>query len=375
MYLASTMKFFTNKFFIFGVLLLLAISIPLTLFFVRRQQDLRSSAAPTTTLAISPTSQTASAGEEVTVEVTVDPGENFVSFVEFSVVYDATYLEALSIDPNTDAFPLILGGPTITAETASMSVGIGSDVTKAIQQPTTVATIRFRTVAPTGGTPTQVIFETDVQALSLSIDDQPGENVIANTSPATITILGDSTPSPTPTSPPQASPTPLPSSTPAPTATPLPSPTPVAANQAPVCTGLTASPSPSGAIPFTVDLTAVGSDPDGLISKATFNFGDGDVADVFDGLQTQSVSVLQSHTYANLGSYTATVIFTDNSGSISQACTIVLTATDGGGGSIPTSTPLPTKPPIADPGGLLETVGIAGAVVVTIIGGALLLTL
>src|SRR5690606_28079350 len=120
------MSFFRNKYFLLGVLLLVAIAIPLTIYFVQRQQDLRSSAAPTSNLTFEPTSQTVGVGEEFEVKVMVDPGENFVSFVQFDAQFDPQYVKVLSVEPNIDTFPLALEGPNIGQQNAQLAVGIGS---------------------------------------------------------------------------------------------------------------------------------------------------------------------------------------------------------------------------------------------------------
>ncbi len=367
------MSFFRNKYFLLGILVLIAVAIPLTIYFVQRQQDLRSRAAPSSNLTFTPSSQSVNVGDAFTLEATVDPGENFVSFVQFSVTYDPAYLEVVAIEPNIAAFPLTLDGPTITDGSASISVGIGSDVTKAIQTPTTVATVRFQALAATGTTPTNITYTTGTtQVLSLSADDQPGENVLSSATPAQVTILdgGNTTPTPTVSIPPTT-----------PTVTPPPvTPTPEQTS-VPTCTVLSVSPSTNGVAPFPVNFTAQGSD-DALITKATFNFGDGGVQDLFQGLNAQTVTAQISHTYQTQGSYTASVTFTDNQGGVSQSCTQVIQVTNGSGGSSgstgsgsATTTPLPTKPPIAQPGGIVETVAIGGGVILALLGGILLFAL
>jgi len=373
------MNFFRNKYFLLGILLLLAIAIPLTIYFVQRQQDLQSRAAPTSNLTFTPATQSVNVGDEFDLEVSVDPGQNFVSFVQFDATFDPQFIEVTAIEPNINAFPLTLEGPTIGAGSAQIAVGIGADVTQAIQTPTTVATVRLKALAETGSTPTQVNFvTTDTQVLSLSVDDQPGENVLSNATPAQITILagGDVTPSPSPSVSPSISPTVTKAPT-SPTPTQVPTEAP---NAAPQCTALTVSPSNSGVAPFAVNFTAEGSD-DELVTKATYNFGDGDVQDVFDGLNAASVTSQTSHTYQNQGSYTASVTFTDNQGSISQSCTQIIEVSLGTGGDTgtgsesATTTPLPTKPPIDSPGGVIETVAIAGGVLLAILGGILFFAL
>lgn len=382
------MNFLRNKYFLLGVLLLLAIAIPVTIYVVQQQQELRSRAAPTSNLTITPSTQTVAVGDAFTVDVSVDPGQNIVSYVQFDATFDPQFVEVISIEPNTSSFPLTLEGPNIGNGSAQLAVGIGGPnqgnaATGAIQTATTVATINLRALAETGTTPTEVGFvQSDTQILSLSVDDGPGENVLSSATPAQITIQAGSGVTPSPSVSPSVSPSISPSVAPA---TPTPTPT-VAPNSAPQCTSLSVSPANSGVVPFSVNFTAEGSD-DGLITKATFNFGDGDIQDVLDGLSASTVSTQQSHTYQNQGSYTVSVTFTDDAGAISQQCTQIIEVTAGTGApggdtgdtgtdtGTPSATPLPTKPPIADPGGVIETVAIAGGVILTIVGGILIFAL
>jgi hypothetical protein len=109
--------------------------------------------------------------------------------------------------------------------------------------------------------------------------------------------------------------------------------TPVASG--PSCSSLTINPSAQGTAPYTVNLTVNGQDNASTISKVTFDFGDGQTQDVTDsaGIGTNSISVLQSHIYNNPGSFTATAVLTDASGSISSVgnCSVTITVNNGSG--------------------------------------------
>lgn len=78
------------------------------------------------------------------------------------------------------------------------------------------------------------------------------------------------------------------------------------------------------------------SDPDGSIASYSWDFGDGN----------STTTANPSHSYASVGSYTATLVVTDNEGATASDSATV-TVTDGGGGSLedacavegPTTTP------------------------------------
>ena len=356
------MKPSSKQFFLIGILVLLLITIPLTLFFVKQQQDLRSSAAPSSNLSLTASKSTVTVGEKFTLDIILDPGQNIPSFVKFSLQFDPQKVTVTQITPDTQNISVTLAGPTIKSGTANVEFGInkaltGYDPNQDITQPFKVATIEVQAKQKTD-TPTQIAFDFPggTQVLSIATDDSPGENVLVNATPALITILdGTVTVSPTPT---VAPPT-------------------VAPNTVPICTNLTVTPA-SGSAPLVSQFTATGNDPDGQITKATFAFGDGQVVDVTAGLGTKSVSVQQSHTYTAAGSHSATVIFSDNKGGVSIACTqsVVTTASanqSSGGQISPTSapaapTPIPTLPPSESIG---TAIGIGGAIILTVIGGIL----
>src|SRR3989344_3436859 len=330
------MKILTNKYFIFGNLFLLLISIPVTLFFIKKQQDLRSKAAPTSKLFFSPESpNTSSQCSSFTIDAMLDPGSNVVSIVDFYIKYDHTKLDVLEIKESA-AFPVVVRPTSITSGETNMSVSVGSDVTKAVQTVSKVATITFR---PKTAGSAQIQFDSErSRVFSLATSDEPTEDVLSLVNPAN-----------------------------------------------------------SGSAPFSVLFTAKGNDPDGMIAKTTFNFGNGEVKDVTDGMNLKNVSVQTNHTYQNGGTFGATVTFTDDGGTISQSCAQTITVTGASGSA--TATPVPTSgtgtgsgqnatptltgstsaptavPTIPPTGNISKTLGIVVAVILTIIGGFLLLAL
>lgn len=368
------MHFLKNKYFILGNIILLLIVIPITLYAVKRQTSLKSKAAPTTILSFTPATTTAAVGDSVKLDIYVDPGQNVISILDqLTVAVDPDKLQVVSLEKNDAVFPVALRPAVINPDgTASISMSTTNDIQQAIQTKTKVATLTVKAKAVTGGTPTVVKFnKPPTQAFSLATTDGQTENVLNSTTPASITITDASTLTPTPsaTATPSATPTPTTGASASGSAT---------TNQNPICSALSLDRGTSGTAPYSLVFTATGTDSDGTLSKASFNFGDGPVQEVTTagGLGTNSVNVQISHTYVNPGSYSATVVLTDNSGGVSttatcsKTITVAQSATAGGGtgvnggtGSNGTAEPTPTLPVT----GTLETtmaiLGIAGATI------------
>lgn len=376
------MSFFASKkFILFGLIFVLLAAIPVTIWLVGQQTRPATQAIKATKLFFSPETTSTTVGETFDLAVTVDPGVNQISFVKLAVNYDSTKLatSGAGFSPNTSALPGILEGPIYTPGKISITLTVKADPTSVIQTQTQVGTITFEALEETGATPAQITFDTldnQTQVLSIASADLPSENVLSSTSPASV-IIGASTVSPT------ASPTPTTAATTTPTptttGTPTPTPTPGAGgtNQAPACTALNVDRATTGDAPFAITFTAVGSDTDGTISKATFNFGDGPVEDVTQsgGIGTNTVSVQTSHTYTTAGTYTATAVLTDNSSNVSSAttCTQTITVTST---ATPTPTPFIPAPTIepSGPGDIILGIGTIGVILV-ILGAFTLLAL
>lgn len=370
------MRFIANKFFILGILaLLVLIGIPLTIFFVKKQQELRSNAVASSVLSIENAPDTIGVGEEFTVDVSIDPIKNAISFVKFKLLFDPGKLQVVKIEPNATAFPVVLDAENIASGSASISLAIGASVSSSIQQPTTVATVKFKTLTTLGDV--NITFDkTGTQVLSVARTDEAGENVLANTNGAKITIVKEATQTPTPTT----------------TGTPngsTPTPTTSLTNKAPVCTQLTVNPSANGAAPFSVSFSANGNDENGTLSKATFNFGDGTSQDITTSNQ-KSATVQASHIYTTNGTYNATVAFTDNNGANSASCAQAIQVGTGTGGVNPTTTtspdgtgtveePTPTseiQPTLAPTGDVSTTTyGIIGGALMVVIGSLIFFVL
>lgn len=340
-----------------GFLFVILLVIPLTVYLVGQQQELRSRANPNTTLSFVPAEATASVGAKVNFDVWVAPGSNQVNFIKLVVKYDGTKLsateESFVINPASNLS--ILQGPVIgeAGDDLSVILSIESDPTKVIQQDTKVGTITFDVTAPSD-TPTQISFDDtkiEIRSLSGGGQDAFDENVFLNGVPATVTIQAEGEVTPTPTV--EASPSPTPTITietsPTPTSTESADGATPSDNQAPVCENLVTDRSPDGAAPLSITFTVNGSDTDGTISKATFSFGDGTIEDetTGGGIGTDTVNIQKAHTYNNAGQFSASALLTDDGSGVSENtnCTVSVTVTDGSGGASEGATPLPDTGP------------------------------
>lgn len=387
-----------KKLLLIGFAAVLLVGIPVTLYVMQQQQETRSRAEKSTNISFTPdSSQTTpiqkNVGEDVALDIMVNPGTNLVSYVKLEIQYDPDKLAttAAGFQANTVAFPSVLEGPVYTPGKISVSLSVGPDPTKSIQTLTKAATITFKATASTPpGTPTLVTYGATTQVLSIGSNDQASENVLSSATPATI-VIGGGEPSPTTAEPtevvPTDEPTPtVPADTPAPTsAPPTNAPTPTTdpgggggtANEAPVCSSLVIDREASGNAPYDITFTANGTDSDGTISKVTFNFGDGQVNDVTTagGIGTNSVNVQVSHTYNNPGTFQAYATLTDDNNSVSQqgGCQQAITVTASGSATTAPQQNNATATPTMVPTGPTEVIfGVAAVALLLVIGGGLL---
>ena len=315
------MKLLTNKFFILGNLFLILLAIPITLFFIGKQQETRSRAAASTVLYFNPSApNTTTACTNFTADVMVDPGQNVVSIVDMYLTYDASKISITGITPSSE-FSTIVREASLSSGAANISVSVGNDTAKAVRTVTKVATITFKPISATTGTTPVTFDSTKTRAFSLSSADQPTENVLQTTTPANVTVKQDTT---------------CPNGATGGAAS---------TNKAPVCSSLVLDRSATGAVPYSVTFTVAGNDTDGTITKAAFSFGNGKTGEVTtgSGIGTNTINAPISHTFQNAGTFTVTATLTDNQNATSTAttCTATVTVTAGStttGGTTTTTT-------------------------------------
>ena len=306
------------------------IAIPITIFLVQQQLQTRTQATPNTTLSFTPGTQSAEVGEDVTFNILMSPGNNQVNYVKLVIKYDSTKLTASesSFTVNEASGLSILQGPVMGADTISVALSVGSDPTKVIQTDTNIGSVTFNV---TGGSalPTDVTFDstTEIRSINGANDDAYNENVFLSGTPASVTILGGEEISPTPT---------IEVLSPTPVATVSVSPTPEAQaaglSEIPICSSIGLDVAASGIAPYTITFAVSGTDIDGTIEEASFDFGDGNFEDVTSGggISTDTIDITLAHTYYTPGDYIVSVILTDDTGETSDtnSCTTPVTITD-----------------------------------------------
>ncbi len=179
------------------IFLLLLIAVPVTVYFVGTQQELRSKAAPATTLTFSPASISKAVDEQFSVNIQIDTGANSVTAVKLAIAFDATKLEAMSITNGAFA-PKISASGTVAPGTATITVAAASTA-QPIKGNGTIAILRMRGKAGTGS-PISMTFGSTTFVSSLN----ETTNALTTTQPAVITIIGETslpiiTLTPTPT--------------------------------------------------------------------------------------------------------------------------------------------------------------------------------
>ena len=386
-----------------GLIVTLLIAIPVTIYLAQTQQSTQSHATKATTISLCSSGANSisscnsnikgNVGTPITLDVVVDPTTNIVNSIILKIHYDVTKFDNPQISANATVMSA-LTQPTYNNGDISVTLYVTNQA-NVIQTPTKVATLTLTPKNPTAGTATTVAITDQTQVQSNNCDrststsncpDAPGENVLAQAGSAQVSIDGSGTTTPT--------------ATPGPGGTDTP-------NQPPTCTSLNVDRTTSGSAPFSISFTGNGTDSNGTINKASFNFGDGPVVDVTagGGLGGNTVSVPNSHTYVNPGIFTASVTFTDNSGATSNPATcqqiISVSGTNGtiNGGTnngsssaqptqtiiYVTATPIPgaaavdngTKGgqlPATGPGDALLGIGIGG-IALSILGGLVFLAL
>lgn len=175
---------------IIGILLLL-IAVPVGVFYMRKEQDIRSRAAPASTLSFSPSSASKQLGDTFSLDVIVNTGTNTISAADLVINSDATKVKITGMTVGSYLTTTLLAQSHTDSRA---SVTLGSSPTSPKQGTGTLATVTFQVVADTG---TAQITFTGSQVAGIG---EQG-NVLSGTTPATITMsadIGTATPTVTP---------------------------------------------------------------------------------------------------------------------------------------------------------------------------------
>lgn len=198
-----------KKLFLGVVAILLLLTLPIGVFFLQQGQDIRSKAAPATTLSFSPTTITnKTVGDTFDVVVNINTGANVIQRMYISLGYDGELLEVVSPIINSANFPNITASEIIELNEAA--IGIGTSPTQPFNGTGNVATFTFK-VKSTSSTSSQITATADTFAYS------PGEGsinaLIGSPTPVTVSFTGGSTAVPTTSPASNTTPTTVPNST------------------------------------------------------------------------------------------------------------------------------------------------------------------
>jgi hypothetical protein len=174
-----------KKIFLYISIGITLLAIPMTVFLVGKNQEIRKRAAPASTLSFTPSSQNVKVGEPFTLDVKIDAATNQVGTVQLRIVFDPAYLTAQDIT-NGPLAPSIRASKKIDPN-GKVSISVGAkDNTHPIIGSGTIATLTM-TAIKASATPISIKFTASPDTAANAIEE--GENdVIIGRAPASVTI-------------------------------------------------------------------------------------------------------------------------------------------------------------------------------------------
>lgn len=175
-------------------LLVLVVSVPVGIFLLNQQQEVRLSAAPSTVFSVSPSSRNLAPGDTLNADISVDTGNNLIVSADIVLSFDPKYLEVISIS----------SGPFWTS-TSEVQKSLNNTSGKVIYS---IYTFKENAKKGTGVLATVVFKAKAAGATSVAFDSSQsavyglteGQNVLASSIPGSYTITGtEATASPVPT--------------------------------------------------------------------------------------------------------------------------------------------------------------------------------
>jgi hypothetical protein len=174
-----------KRIFLFFSIGLILLAIPLTVYVVGQNQEVRKQAAPASTLSLSPSAVTKKVGETFTLEAKIDTGTNQVGVVQIHIVYDPAKLQAVDITNGPLAPNISVSGAIDATGKASITVGAQSTA-QPISGAGTVAILTMKALAASAA-PVTVRYVPPPATYANALGEQ--DNVLIGTTTAAITIL------------------------------------------------------------------------------------------------------------------------------------------------------------------------------------------
>jgi len=293
-----------KKLFLAGIIVILIVAIPISVISLQHQQVTTSKATAATSLSFSGVPQSVKPGDPpFTLSIQLDPGSNLVSFVALAITYDKTIITTdTGFTVNQNSFPTIVEQPVYQDKvntcngnlcTITITVNTGSDSTKVVTKPTTVATLSMKAVGKGVASLDFKIPPTNVRALDPN--SNISQDVLSSATGTKINISDQTTPTVAPTQPPVT----------------------VTQKNLPICDGLTITLSKKA--PVQATFVVSGHATTSAITKAVFDFGDGKTQTITKTLKKFTATTYHTYPIPNL--YVATAQLTDGTGALSNFCT------------------------------------------------------
>lgn len=193
--------FSAKKLLLLGFVVIILVAIPVSVYILQQQQRTKSLAVASTHLFFNPSQRNITQLDQtadfaIMLNPTEESPPNQISFAKLIINYDPSIVstDEAGFVLNKSAFSTVLEGPTFSSGSILVVLSVGADPSKAIKAQTKIADLKVKMLAKTDST--QITFANGTQVLSVSSSDEAGENVLARTTPATITMLFP-TPGPT----------------------------------------------------------------------------------------------------------------------------------------------------------------------------------
>lgn len=229
--------------------LLLLLAVAITVYLVKQKQELRSRAAPATTLSLEPAAITKNVNEEFNTNIVINTGGNTIVSVDLVLNFNPQILEATGISLGS-----FLTGATEIQKNINNQTGkiIYSFYVQSLNAKSGTGTLAVVSLKGKNSGTGTLDFDSQTTVGAL----QEGQNVLTGTTPASIIIQGATatatltpTPTSTPTGTPSVTATPTPTTAAGATATPTPTQTPGAT--------ATSTPTPSSGSSNSFSVTSV----------------------------------------------------------------------------------------------------------------------
>ncbi len=339
-------------------ILLVLTAIPVTIFLVKQQQDIRQRAAPATDMYFEPNQTAANVGQTFTLDVKMNTGQNYVAAAQVDITVDPLYLEIVSLQQSGTFLPRVLQDPLVTGGAASIALGYQSGEGLpggANGQAQKIAVLTLRALTPTTES-VKVRFASTSRVSGGTLtpgditDPDKGQNVLISTSESQITITSGAGGSPQPSATPGTGATPTPAATPRPSPSATPgtgggtaSPTPRPSPSSSPSTKKTAITTPAnGSTTTNSRPTISGTSFANAVVILSVNSGQTNVITTTINANTQGAwSYTPTNNLAN-GSYSITVTATDSATNIEEVATSTFTVAASGGSGTGTATPTPS---------------------------------